>query len=350
MSAAIKRSPAQRRPRLGFLGAGWIGSMRMRSLATSETADIMAIADPSEKALARAAEIAPGAALLVSPDQLLPHELDGVVIATPSALHASQAIAALKAGMAVFCQKPLGRNAKEAGEVIETARRADRLLATDFAYRFTGGMESIQNMIRQGTLGHVYAIDLCFHNSYGPDQAWYYDPAMSGGGCVIDLATHLVDLALWPLDFPPVHEVSSRLFCKGHPLHLSGEQVEDFAFADIQVEGGTAVHIACSWGRPLGQNALIRATYHGDHGAAEFRNVDGSFFDFSAEHYVNRERHILCSPPDDWSGRALLDWTRRLAVSNRFDASAAEILQVAKVIDAVYRSDSCPQLQEQVIC
>src|SRR5690349_17270936 len=105
MNAAVKELPAQRPPRIGFLGAGWIGRMRMRSLAASETAEIVAIADPAEQALARAVQIAPGAELLVSLDQLLLRGLDGVVIATPSALHARQAIAALNAGMAVFCQK-----------------------------------------------------------------------------------------------------------------------------------------------------------------------------------------------------------------------------------------------------
>ena len=341
MSAALKELPPRGRPRLGFLGAGWIGRMRMRSLALSGAADIVAIADPAEQALAHAAQISPRATLAASLEELLPHGLDGIVIATPSALHANQAIAALKAGVAVFCQKPVARNAEEASQVIEAARQADRLLATDFVYRFTRGMQSIRTLIQQGGIGSVYAADLCFHNSYGPDQAWYYDPAMSGGGCVIDLGTHLVDLALWIFDFPTVHQVSSRLFSHGrrHRL-LDAAQVEDFAFADIELGGGTAVHLACSWGRPLGDDAVIHAIYHGELGAAEFRNIDGSFFDFIAEHYVHRERHILSSAPDDWSGRALLDWTERLRINNRFDSSAAEILEVAKVIDAIYQSCS----------
>ncbi|MBV8772740.1 MAG: Gfo/Idh/MocA family oxidoreductase [Deltaproteobacteria bacterium] len=348
MSASVTRLPEQRQPRLGFLGAGWIGRMRMRSLAASETAAIVAIADPAEPALDQAAQIAPGAALVVTLEQLLRHGLDGVVIATPSALHAAQAILALKAGVAVFCQKPVGCNSKEATEVIEAARLADRLLATDFAYRFTRAMQLVRNTVRQGALGRVYAVDLCFHNSYGPDRAWYYDPATSGGGCVIDLATHLVDLALWTLDFPPVHQVSSRLFCQGHRLRSAeADEVEDFAFADFELKDGTAVHLACSWGQPMGQDAVIHAIYHGEHAAVEFRNVNGSFFDFAAEHYVQRERHILYSEPDDWSGRALLDWTQRLATSNRFHPSAVEILKVAKVIEAIYKSDSCSQMGNQ---
>jgi len=60
-----------------------------------------------------------------------------------------------------------------------------------------------------------YLADLIFHNAYGPDKPWFYDRTLSGGGCVIDLGIHLVDLALWNLDFPKVMNVTSRLFAPG---------------------------------------------------------------------------------------------------------------------------------------
>src|SRR5205823_9344721 len=113
--------------------------------------------------------------------------LDGIVIATPSALHASQCLAALERGFAVFCQKPLGRNERETRAVVEAARRADRLLGVDFSYRTLGGAEAIRELIRSGSLGRIYAIDAVFHNAYGPDKAWFRDREQSGGGCVMDL-------------------------------------------------------------------------------------------------------------------------------------------------------------------
>ena len=94
-------------PRLGFLGVGWIGRNRLDAVVDAEVGEAAAIADPA----------VPGA--LRTLDELLEQELDGVVIATPSALHAEQAIAALDAGLAVFCQKPLGRNEAEARAVVE---------------------------------------------------------------------------------------------------------------------------------------------------------------------------------------------------------------------------------------
>jgi predicted dehydrogenase len=97
------------------------------------------------------------------------------VIATPSALHAEQAIAALDRGLAVFCQKPLGRDASETRAVVEAARRADRLLGVDLSYRYTRAAAALRDEVRSGALGEVYAVDLVFHNAYGPDKPWFYD-------------------------------------------------------------------------------------------------------------------------------------------------------------------------------
>ena len=200
VEAAPAASPA--RPRLGFLGVGWIGRHRMQAILETGAVEIAAIADPSPEMAAEAGRLAPNATLVPTLDDLLDAGVDGVVIATPSALHAEQSIRALERGAAVFCQKPLGRTAAETRAVVDAARAADRLLGVDLSYRFTAGMRRIREVVRSGALGRVYAADLVFHNAYGPDKPWFYDPALSGGGCVMDLGVHLVDLALWTLGFP----------------------------------------------------------------------------------------------------------------------------------------------------
>jgi predicted dehydrogenase len=332
-----------RRPRLGFSGTGWIGRMRMRAVALSGLAEISAIADPDPRSITEAAAIAPGAELLTSFDELLARDLDGIVIATPSALHASQCMSALRAGKAIFCQKPLACSAEDTQNIVEQARKANRLLATDFVYRCTAGMRAIRELVNSGELGQLYAVELCFHNSYGPDRSWYYDRALSGGGCVIDLGIHLVDLALWTLGFPQLRRVSSRLFRHGQPFRRSeSEEVEDYACAELDLGEDVFVRLACSWGRPMSADALIQALYHGTNGGAEFRNIDGSFFDFRADHYHGRHRKQLCGPPDDWGGRALLQWIQQLTISNRFAAAAEEIAMVANVVDAIYESSGNP--------
>ena len=321
-------------PRLGFLGVGWIGRHRMEAMLKTGAVEAAAIADPSSEMADEALKLAPGAKVVSGLEGLLAEKLDGIVIATPSALHASQSIAALEAGAAVFCQKPLGRTAAEAKAVVDAARAADRLLAVDLSYRFTEGMRRIRELLQGGELGRVYAVDLVFHNAYGPDKAWFYDPALSGGGCVMDLGVHLVDLALWALDFPQVSAVSSHLLSGGEPLRPG--QVEDYALANLTLKDGRSVRLACSWRLPAGREAVISAAFYGSEGGAALRNVGGSFYDFTAERFHGTSAETLTAPPDEWGGRAAADWATRLAAGERFDPAAERLVDVARVLDRIY--------------
>lgn len=325
------------RPRLGFLGVGWIGRHRMNAILNTDKVDIVAIADPSPETAAEAGRSAPDAKLVATLDELLDMDLDGVVIATPSALHAEQSIRALERGAAVFCQKPLGRTADEVKAVVGAARRADRLLGVDLSYRFTEGMRRIREVVRSGELGHIYAVDLTFHNAYGPDKPWFYDPALSGGGCVMDLGVHLVDLALWTLDYPLVSDVTGKLFAGGEPLGGRAGRVEDYAVATADLATGATMRLACSWRLQAGCDAMISATFYGTDGGVALRNVDGSFYDFIAERYRNTARETLATPPDDWGGRAAADWAERLAAGERFDPEAERLVDVACVLDRIYQ-------------
>src|SRR3712207_2622441 len=203
------------RPRLGFLGVGWIGRHRMQAILGTGAVEVAAIADPSPEMAAEAGKLAPHARLVSTLDEILDSGVDRVGIATPSAMHAGQSIRALERGVAVFCQKPLGRSAAEAQAVVDAARAADRLLCVDLSYRFTDGMRRIRDVLASGELGRIYAVDLVFHNAYGPDKPWFYDPALSGGGCVMDLGVHLVDLALWRRTNPAWTALPARLFPAG---------------------------------------------------------------------------------------------------------------------------------------
>jgi predicted dehydrogenase len=336
-SADAGHVSASTRPRLGFLGVGWIGHHRMRAIAEARAVEIAALADPSATMVAQAAQLAPDAKAVSTFDELLDQDIDAVVIATPTALHADQSIRALAQGKAVFCQKPLGRTAAEVRAVIDAARSADRLLAVDLSYRFTEPMRQIRRLVRSGELGHIYAVELTFHNAYGPDKPWFYEPALSGGGCVIDLGVHLVDLALWVLDFPAVVRTSSSLFANGQPLSTRADQAEDYALATLDLETGTALHLTCSWRLPAGQDAVISAAFYGTGGGAAMRNINGSFYDFVGERYRGTACQTLAAPPDAWFGRAAVDWAENLAAGKRYDASIERCAEVAAVLDGIYR-------------
>lgn len=339
--SSAESTPPLGRPRLGFVGVGWIGRNRMEALAETGRFEIAGIADPNPEMLAEAHALAPGAACVGSLKALLDVGLDGLVIATPNALHAEQAIQALERGVAVFCQKPLGRSAEETREIIDAARRANRLLGVDLSYRHTRAMQAIRSLVREGGLGEVFAADLVFHNAYGPGKSWPYDPKLSGGGCLIDLGIHLVDLALWTLDFPGVRSVEGSLRAKGRPLRDGDGAVEDYAVARVELETGALLNVACSWDLPAGQDAVIEATFYGTGAGASMRNVDGSYFDFVAHRYDGRVRTPLAEPPDAWGGRAAVAWAERLTRDPSFDPEIEHVADVAEVLDTVYGRSHC---------
>lgn len=334
--SALPATACGRAPRLGFLGVGWIGLHRMQAIARDGAASVAAIADPSTERAAAASTAAPRAEVVDGLGALLERDLDGVVIATPSAQHAEQAERALACGLAVFCQKPLGRDAAEVRRVVAAARRADRLLGVDLSYRFTSGMRRIRERVASGALGDVYAVEARFHNAYGPDKPWFYDRRLSGGGCLVDLGVHLVDLALWTLDFPRMRGASGRLLAGGRPLAPASGVVEDYATARIDLATGATVSLACSWRLPAGREAVIDVAFYGTRGGAAMRNVAGSFHHFRAEAFAGTQACALAEPPDDWGGRAAVDWARRLARGERFDPASERLVDVARVLDAVY--------------
>jgi predicted dehydrogenase len=321
-------------PRLGFLGLGWIGRQRMESIAAAGAAQVIAMADPDPALLLAATELVPGVVAATSIEEMLQLDLDGLVIASPSALHAEQTIAALERGLAVFCQKPLGRNADEVRSIIAAARRADRLLGVDLSYRHVEGMRKIRELLQSRALGEVFGADLVFHNAYGPQKPWFYDRQLSGGGCVIDLGIHLVDAAMWALDARVV-EVSGCVFGNGRRLDPQDDAVEDYATARLQLDTGAVVNLACSWKLHAGRQAVIEAAFYGTSGGVALRNVAGSFLDFQTERFTGTASEVLASPPEDWGGRAAVAWARQLEASRSFDPEIERQIEVAQVLDAV---------------
>jgi len=326
----------QTKPKLAFTGVGWIGRHRMQVAVESGLADVRLISDPSNECVSEALKLASTSQTTTSFDDVINHpDVDAVVIATPSALHMEQAVAAFKNGKAVFCQKPLGRNAEEVRAVVDAARSANRLLGADFSYRYTAAFKAILPIIQSGELGRIFAVDLKFHNAYGPDKPWFYNKQLSGGGCVLDLGIHLIDLLLFALDFPEVENVNSRLYSKGLPLR-SGNEVEDYADVQLQLANDINAHLACSWNLQAGCEAVIEASFYGTKGGVALKNTNGSFYDFVGLRYWGTKSESLVQPPDAWGGRAMVDWIEKLSINPDFDPAAENFIASAAILDRIY--------------
>jgi len=330
------------KPRIGCIGLGWIGRSRLQALVESGEADVTMLWDDDPAAMAAAADVAPGARPAESLDALLDATLDGVMIATPSAIHAEQTARALDRRLAVFCQKPLARNRAEAEQLVTLARRCDRLLQVDLSYRYARAFETLRQFVAEGGVGTPHALELTFHNAYGPDKPWYYSPELSGGGCVMDLGTHLVDQVLRTLGLgggsTPPRVIASHLFSNGSRWERAAEQVEDLAYVQLEAPMGAVVRIACSWRLPAGCDAVIGATVYGPRAGVRVRNVAGSFYDFVAERLDRGGIEHLVGPPDAWGGRAAVEWAKQLGKDAGYDPACEGLIVLSKVIDDIYET------------
>lgn len=219
---------------------------------------------------------------------------------------------------------------------VDRARAADRFLAVDMSYERAHAFRSALEALSTGELGEVYAAELVFHNAYAPDKGWSLDPDLAGGGCVMDLAPHLVGLALAAMPGAEIGSVESRLFAQGEPVSTPGRTLEDHTEALLTTTDGRAVRIACSWRHNAGKDADIRATFHTPRAAVSVRNTRGAFFDFRCAVLRGSTREVIASPHDDWGGRAAAAWAHRLATDNSFDPRAERAVEIAHVIDRIY--------------
>lgn len=324
--------------RLGFVGLGWIGRMRLQAVSAHPAIEVAALYDPEPAALQAARALAPKARAVSSLPALLDEDLGAVVIATPNALHAQQTLSALEHSLPVFCQKPLARDSAETRGILQSARERDRNVGIDLCYRNTNSAVALKRWVDSGRLGEIFCAKLVFHNAYGPDKAWFYDPRQAGGGALMDLGTHLIDLLLWVLDYPNVRSVTSQLFSAGRPLVDRSTCVEDFVAAQLLLEGGAQAQLECSWRLHAGSDCVIELSLYGTHGGVCWHNRAGSFYDFGTTAFVGTTAQPLSAAPDAWGGRTLEQWALRVARDPGFDASAERYLEISRVIDAIYEA------------
>jgi predicted dehydrogenase len=170
-------------------------------------------------------------------------DVDLVVVATPTHLHAEYAIAAAKAGKHVFCEKPLARTREQAEAIVRACADARVALAVGHVVRYFPEYQIVKRMLGDGTLGKPAIATLTRGNfSVGSARAWYLDPAKSGG-VVLDLMLHDLDTARWWFGEP------ARVYARR--LH-TGQTGLDYAMATLRFADRPIVHIEASWAEHSG--------------------------------------------------------------------------------------------------
>ncbi len=200
--------------RVGVIGAGAISqALHLPGYRKDRRATLVAFADP---ALARHAEVlAEYPRLRAYTDykkMLASEELDVVSVATPNVFHAEQAIAALRSGCHVLCEKPIATTLRDANRMIAASKKARRKLMIGFTHRMFRGPERCKELLAKRKIGKPFMIRVRFaHGGPYPGWAknpWFYNKALSAGGAMLDMGIHAIDLCHWLIG--PIASVSAR--------------------------------------------------------------------------------------------------------------------------------------------
>ena len=249
--------------KVGVIGTGGISGVHLGGYSRNPNVEIYALCDINEKNLAKRAEEYKVSRTFTDYREMLAlKELDAVSVCTWNSAHAECAIAALRAGKHVLCEKPMALNAEQAQRMQEAAERNGKLLMIGFVRRFGNDCAILKDFIDNGYFGDIYYAKATYLRRKGCPGGWFGDKSRSGGGPLIDLGVHIIDLCRYLMGRPqPVsvygatfnklgdrHEIKSDVEYKsdsrsGHDIF----DVEDLATAMIRFDNGAVLQIEASF-------------------------------------------------------------------------------------------------------
>ena len=249
--------------RVGVVGLG-IGRAHIEGWRQHPRVEVVTIADPDPARLQAVgtqfgitARHASAAAMLAA------GELDVVSICTPNKFHKALTLAALEAGCHVLCEKPMALNAAEGRVMLTAAKNAGKRLMINFSYRFSAASRGLKAQVDSGMFGEFYFGHTVWHRRRGIPGfgGWFGDKALSGGGPLIDLGVHRLDLALWLMGYPkPTWVLGSTHDPIARDLAAkSGKtfDIEDLASALIRFDSGATLVLEASWAANIQEAELM---------------------------------------------------------------------------------------------
>jgi len=280
-----------------------MGRHHAREYAAARHADLVALCDLDHDLLDEYHAIYPGTQLYTDAHELFSSgTVDAVSIAVPNFLHAELSIAALPAGLHVLCEKPMALNAVQAERMLLAARQADRILMVHFNYRFSPPSRFAKQYVEAGHLGQVYYAKTRWLRARGIPKlgGWFGIKRLSGGGPMIDLGVHRLDLALWLMGYPKAVAVSASTFSAlGAEIASSVDaeyDVEDLAVALIRLDNGVTLNLEVSWAGGTEKREDMLTAIYGTAGAVVQRNR-GEGYDFEALALSDESGHLSRSAP-----------------------------------------------------
>lgn len=273
--------------RIGIIGCGGIATGKhMPSLAKQSTGEMVAFCDIVQERAEEAAEKygAEGAKVYTDFRELLKDgSIDVIHVCTPNDSHSVITVASLEAGKHVMCEKPMAKTTAQAREMLEAAKRTGKKLTIGYQNRFRDDSQYLKQMCEKGDLGDVYyGKALATRRRAVPTWGVFLDEEKQGGGPLIDIGTHALDLTLWLMDnYKPKSVMGSTFHKLGQrenaanafgPWDPEEFKVEDSAFGFITMQNGATIVLEASWALNVLDFAEAQTVLAGTEGGADMKD------------------------------------------------------------------------------
>lgn len=304
--------------RIGVIGAGNIGNVHIRDFnKLSEECEVVAVTDtflPLAEARAKEYNIP---YVAKSPEELIAsNQVDAVSICVPNQFHAPLAVQALEAGKHVLLEKPMGINLEAAKQIMRAKKASNKTLMVSHQMRWEYGAQLIKKQVETGELGRIYTAKAGWYRRKGIPGwgTWFTQKAQSGGGPLIDIGVHLLDLSLYLMGNPKPVSVFGSTYAEfgpkkrgigtwGTPNWSGTYDVEDLATALIKMEDGSSLTLEVSWAVHMDTDSSPFIHLMGTEGGASLRGNAGKFL---TEKFDRPIESAFEAPANDEGGRIRL--------------------------------------------
>ena len=257
--------------KVAVIGVGGISQQHLDAYKKHPDVEIYALCDINEAQLKKRGVEYDVTRLYTDCETMLRElpEIEAVSVCTWNSAHAPCTIAALKAGKHVLCEKPMATNAKDAEAMLQAARESGKLLMIGFVRRFGNDCALLQDLIQEDTFGEIYYAKATYLRRNGNPGGWFGDKSRSGGGPLIDLGVHVIDLSRYIMGNHKPVSVYGATFQKlyNRPDIKSGKayqsvsassndicDVEDAVTALIRFDNGSVISVEASFSLNLEKN------------------------------------------------------------------------------------------------
>lgn len=243
--------------KIGIIGLGGVAQLvHLPNLSKISSADLTAVAEVNKNRLLTISDKFNVKEKFISYKEMLEKsDIDAVIIATPTSTHTDIAIDCLNAGKDVLVEKPLARTYAEAKKIVDAAKKNKKKLMVGMNLRYRPDTMLLRSFINTKEIGDPFYIKCGWIRKQSSSQKWFTKKEQSGGGVIFDLGIHLLDLALWLLDYPEITSVSSQNF------YHNTKSVEDTSISCIKCDNSAVINMEVSWSLPVEKDHFFLDVY-----------------------------------------------------------------------------------------